>query len=78
MTRLEHYIVQYSINGRSDSLAMRGYGEPTLDQARLQILLKHIPQLQIAEDAPWERPTRSSLESRTEELGVSDIRIRRT
>lgn len=78
MTRLEHYTVQYCINGKADSLTMEGYSEPTLDQVRLQILLKHIPELQIAEDAPWEQPTRSSMQSRTDELGVSDIQIRRT
>ncbi|MFB8829738.1 hypothetical protein ACE0DR_11320 [Azotobacter sp. CWF10] len=77
MTRLEHYSVQYCINGRTDALTMEGYSEPTLDQARLQILLKHIPDLEIVEDAPWERPTHPSLESRAEELGISDIRIKR-
>ena len=29
----------------------------------------------FAEDAPWETPTRPSLASRTDELGVSDICI---
>lgn len=75
MTTLKHYTVRYLINGRDESLSMEGFDPPTLDQARLQILLRHIPELQIAEDAPWETPTRPSLASRTDELGVSDIRI---
>ncbi len=75
MTTLKHYTIRYCINGRAEALNMEGFEPPTLDQARLRVLLKHIPELQIAEDAPWETPTRPSLASRTDELGLIDIRI---
>ena len=77
MHELQHYRIDYRINGRGDFLTLDEYNEPTLDQVRLRILLKHQCQPQVLEDAPWEQTLRPSLESRAEEAGISDIRIRR-
>ena len=77
MHELQHYRIDYRINGQADFLTLDEYSEPTLDRARLQILLKHQQQPKVLEDAPWEQPLRPSLESSAEEAGISDIRIQR-
>lgn len=75
MTDLTRYTISYRINGQADSLTVEEFAAPTLDQARLHILLKHVSEPRASEDAPWETPREPSLESRIEELGVNDIRI---
>ena len=77
MHELQYYRIDYLINGQADSLTLDEFNQPTLDQVRLRILLKHQKQPQVLEDAPWEQNLRSSLESRTDEAGISDIRIQR-
>lgn len=77
MHELQHYRIDYRINGQADSLSLDEFSEPTLNQVRLRILLKHQQQPQVLEDAPWEQSLRSSLESRAEEAGISDIHIQR-
>ena len=77
MHELKRYLIDYRINGQADSLTMDEFDEPTLDQVRLQLLLKHVTEPQVLEDASWEDNVRFSLESRTEELGISDIRVER-
>jgi hypothetical protein len=77
MHELKHYRVDYRINGKPDSLTLDEFTEPTLDQVRLRLLFKHVKEPQVLEDAPWEQNLRSSLEIRADELGLSDICIRR-
>lgn len=75
MTRLVRYCVHYRLNAKPHSLALEAFAAPSLDQARLHILLHHVSEPRASEDAPWETPRQPSLASRLEELGVTDIRI---
>lgn len=75
MTTLKRYIISYFINGQAETLVLDEFATPSLDQARLQILLKHVSEPRATEDAPWENPREPSVESRIGELGVSDIRV---
>jgi hypothetical protein len=77
MHELKHYRIDYRINGQPDSLTLDEFHEPTLDQVRLRLALKHADGPLVLEDAPWEENLRSSLDSRTDELGISDIRVQR-
>ncbi|GGK10513.1 hypothetical protein [Pseudomonas matsuisoli] len=77
MHDLKRYSISYRLNGEPDALIMEGFDAPTLDQVRLQLLIKHVPEPQVVEDAPWEEHLQSSLESRSAELGLSDIEVER-
>jgi hypothetical protein len=75
MHALHHYRIDYRINGQANSLTLDEFAQPTLDQVRLRLLLKHQQHPQVLEDAPWEQNLGSSLQRRTDEAGISDIRI---
>lgn len=78
MTELQHYRIQYRINGNPASLTMSTFTVPSLEQAEMEILLHHVREPRAATDAPWENPTCPSELSRMAELGVSDIQIEKT
>jgi len=69
------YEVHYRLRGEPNTLMMTSFAIPALERVRLQVLLRHIEQPQVLVDAPWEDPVHNSLESRVEELGVSDIEV---
>jgi hypothetical protein len=75
MTELQHYRIQYRLNGEPASLTMSAFTVPSLEQAEVEILLHHVREPRAATDAPWENPTCPSEQSRMAELGVSDILI---
>lgn len=78
MQELKRYTVNYCLNGEPNTLTLEGYDAPTLDQVRLQLLIKHTEEPRVVEDAPWEANVRPSLESRSIEVGLSDIEIHQT
>ncbi|WP_462381164.1 hypothetical protein [Pseudomonas sp. Marseille-QA0892] len=75
MQDLKRYTVNYCLNGEPNSMTLEGYDAPSLDQVRLQLLIKHTEEPRVVEDAPWEANVRPSLESRSIEVGLSDIEI---
>lgn len=75
MTRLTRYQIRYQLNGSAQCLVLEAFAPPSLDQARLHILLNHVSEPRATEDAPWETPRQPSLESRLAELGVAQVRI---
>ncbi|MBU3055425.1 hypothetical protein [Pseudomonas indica] len=75
MHELKRYRIDYRLNGQPASLILDEFHEPTLDQVRLRLLHEHTREPRVVEDAPWEQNCRPSLESRADEIGLSDIRI---
>ncbi|MES2820564.1 MAG: hypothetical protein V4812_16455 [Pseudomonadota bacterium] len=75
---LQHYRIDYCLNGQPCNTTLGEFGEPSLEQIKLHLLLRHGDHPQVIEDAPWESPAvRSSLDTRLMEVGIDEIRVTR-
>lgn len=73
---LQRYRVDYRFNDSPCTMVLGEFGEPSLEQVKLHLLLRHGGLPQVIGEAPWESPAaRSSLDTRLMEAGIEAIHV---